>query len=64
MNTGPAVAYTIGERVFGISSLDPLSSDQAGLQEYAVLNANAIGKIPNGFSDEQVVTLPINLVTS
>jgi NADPH:quinone reductase len=65
METGAGVAaFTVGERVFGISSLDPLYSDQAGLQEYAVLNANAIGKTPDGFSDEQVVTLPINLVTS
>ena len=58
------VIWDVGERVFGISDLDFYSSDQAGLQEYAVLNANAIAKTPQGFSDEEVVTLPINLVTS
>lgn len=58
------VAFKVGERVFGISSFVAVSSDQAGLQEYAVLNANAIAKTPKGFSDEQVVSLPINLVTS
>jgi NADPH:quinone reductase-like Zn-dependent oxidoreductase len=44
--------------------LDTSQSDQAGLQEYAILNANAIAKTPRGFSDEQVSTLPVNLVTS
>lgn len=63
-NVGPGVTWKLGERIFGISSADPISSDQAGLQEYAILNTNAIGKIPEGFLDEQVVTLPINLVTS
>ena len=58
------VTWDVGERVFGISDLDLYSSDQAGLQAYAVLNANAIAKTPQGFSDEEVVTLPINLVTS
>lgn len=61
---GTGVSWPIGEKVFGISFPEPLSSDQSGLQEYAVLNANAIGKIPEGFTDEQVVTLPINIVTS
>ncbi len=61
---GPGVTWKVGDRVFGISSADPLSSDQAGLQEYGVLNANAIGRVPEEFSDEQVVTLPINIVTS
>ena len=61
---GAKVAWDVGERVFGISDLDFYSSDQAGLQVYAVLNANAIAKTPQGFSDEEVVTLPINLVTS
>ena len=58
------MAFEVSESVFGISSFVAMSSDQAGLQEYAVLNANAIAKVPEGFSDEQVVSLPINLVTS
>lgn len=63
-HVGAGVNFQLGERVFGMSNLDSSSSDQAGLQEYAILEANAVGKIPEGFSDEQVVTLPINLVTS
>jgi NADPH:quinone reductase len=58
------VEWRVGDEVFGISSYVPMSSDQCGLQEYAVLNANAIAAIPDGFSDTQLVTLPINLVTS
>ena len=53
-----------GDRVFGLSDLRSPKPDQAGLQEYAILNSNAIGKSPDGFTDEQVATLPINVVTS
>lgn len=61
---GTGVSLQVGDEIFGISSLEPTSSDQAGLQEYAVLNGNAVSKIPEGFTDEQVVTLPVNMVTS
>jgi NADPH:quinone reductase len=61
---GSGAGWNVGDRVFGISSDVPSSSDQCGLQEYAILNANAVAAIPDGFSAEQVVTLPINLVTS
>ena len=61
---GAGVSFKIGERVFGICYPYPTSSDQGGLQEYSILNADAIGRVSKGFSDEQVVTLPINLVTS
>ena len=54
----------VGDRLFGLSALGTPQSDQAGLQEYAILNANAVAKTPRGFSDEQVSTLPVNLVTS
>ena len=61
-NTG--IDFQIGDRVFGISSDVEASSDQAGLQEYAILNTNAIAHTPESFTDEQVASLPINLVTS
>jgi NADPH:quinone reductase len=53
-----------GDEVFGVSYIQAADSDQAGLQQYAVLNADALCKIPEGFYYEQVVTLPTNLVTS
>jgi NADPH:quinone reductase len=61
---GSGSPFQVGDKVFGISSYVPTSSDQCGLQEYAVLNANAIALIPTGSTDEQVVSFPINLVTS
>lgn len=53
-----------GDLIFGLSDYDTPKPDQSGLQQYAVLNANAIAKVPAGFTDEQMVTLPVNLTTS
>lgn len=58
-------SFEVGERVFGLSKVDADNNNQAGLQQYAILSADATCKTPlNGFSDEQVVTLPTNLMTS
>ena len=59
-----ATSVAKGDRVFGISSIKGTNSDQAGLQQYAILDETAIAQSPAGFSEEQVVTLPINVVTS
>jgi NADPH:quinone reductase len=61
---GAGAGFKVGDRVFGISGNVAASSDQAGLQEYAILNADAIAHTPEGFSDAAVASLPINLVTS
>nr|POE89924.1 zinc-type alcohol dehydrogenase-like protein [Quercus suber] len=62
---GPDVtSFAAGERVFGLSNIMASTPDQAGLQQYAILNANAIAKTPKEFSDDQVATLPVNVVTS
>ena len=53
-----------GDRVFGISNAEAANSDQAGLQQYAILNADALCKTPEGLTGEHVVTLPTNFVTS
>lgn len=50
--------------VFGLSDYSTPYPDQAGLQQYAILNENAMAKVPTGFTDEQMVTLPVNLTTS
>lgn len=57
-------SFTIGDSVFGMSSFVSAVPDQAGLQEYAVLAADAVAKTPAGFSDNQVATLPVNVVTA
>ncbi|KAK5734497.1 hypothetical protein LTR17_008857 [Elasticomyces elasticus] len=62
---GPDVApeYELGERVFGTSNLQCPTPDQAGMQQYAILQADSIGRTPSNFSDDEVATLPINVAT-
>ncbi len=63
---GPGViAFKPGDRVFGISNLGHPTPDQAGLQQYAILQADSIGHVSDSFSftDDQLATLPINMAT-
>lgn len=53
-----------GDHVFGVSDFEAPLPDQQGLQEYAVLNVDAIAKVPEGFSDDQAVSLPVNIITT
>lgn len=53
-----------GDHVFGVSDFEAPLPDQQGLQEYAVLNVNAIAKVPGGISDDQAVSLPVNIITT
>lgn len=39
-------------------------SSQNGLQEYAIADIGALGKIPNGIIDDQAATLPVNLMAA
>lgn len=62
---GPEVSgFEEGDRVFGLTNLHLPVPDQQGLQEYAILDANAIAHTPSGISDEAAATLPTNLLTS
>ena len=61
---GPNVtSFNEGDRVFGCSDYPP-EPDQTGLQQYAVLDAAYIAKVPEHFTNEQAATLPTNLITS
>lgn len=55
--------FSIGDRVVGQASFAP-GSTQSGLQEYAVLDADHIAKIPDEFTDDDAATLPINILAS
>ena len=44
--------------------MDYPTPDMAGLQEYALLNVNATAKIPESLTADQLVTLPVNAVSS
>lgn len=64
---GPEVSrFRVGDQVFGYSISEDTgpTPDQGGLQEYAVLQADAVAKIPRGLTPEQVATIPTNLVTA
>ena len=62
---GPGTtSYTIGQHIYGLGNcLGPLP-DSNGLQEYALLETNTSAVVPDGFTDDQMVTLPINANTS
>lgn len=56
--------YKLGDVIFGLGSPFHPNPDMSGLQEYALLEIAASAKIPAGFTAEQVVTFPVNAVTS
>ena len=56
--------YNKGDHIFGQASVEYPTPDQAGLQQYAVLDITATAKVPAGFTEDQVVTLPVNATTS
>ncbi|KAJ4186574.1 hypothetical protein NW767_010796 [Fusarium falciforme] len=59
VEVGPNVSkYAVGDHVFGQGGLDPRCAG-SGLQEHAVLNVNYSSKVPSGWSDEDVGTLPV-----
>jgi NADPH:quinone reductase len=56
--------YKVGVHIFGQGSPLAPSPDSAGLQEYATLRASDSALVPEGFTDDQVTTLPTNAVTA
>jgi NADPH2:quinone reductase len=56
--------YSVGDRIFGQAFIAHPTPDQAGLQEYAILEVASTAKVPSGFTDADVVTLPVNVVTA
>lgn len=48
--------FKVGDKVFGQANL---GNDAAGLQQYNLLDSRVTGHMPSGFSDDEVVTLPI-----
>lgn len=54
----------IGDRVFGMSNIQCPTPDQAGLQEYAILQTDSIAHTPKSIVDDEASTLPINIATT
>lgn len=63
VKVGPAVArdYKIGDRVFAQSNAFA-GPDHGGLQEYALIDAKYSSKVPENLKDDEVNTLPTNLM--
>ena len=60
---GPNVTrFNQGDHIFGQSDLG--DANTGGLQEYAILYERFSAKVPSGFSDAQLASLPVNLVTA
>jgi len=56
--------YTIGQHIYGQGRMLDPTPDSAGLQEYALLRPDFSALVPTGFTDDQLVTLPVNATTS
>ncbi|RAO71425.1 uncharacterized protein BHQ10_007437 [Talaromyces amestolkiae] len=57
-------SFSIGDEIFGQG--DPMypTPDSAGLQEYAILDADAVARVPEGVAMDDAVTFPVNATTS
>ncbi|RDW85278.1 hypothetical protein BP6252_02868 [Coleophoma cylindrospora] len=56
--------YTVGQHIYGQGRMLDPTPDSTGLQEYAILRPNFSALVSLGFTDDQLVTLPINATTS
>ncbi|KAJ5462274.1 hypothetical protein N7530_010479 [Penicillium desertorum] len=56
-------AFSVGERVFGQAGFLP-GYIQNGFQEYAVLDTDFIAKVPEGFTVDDVASLPTNVLAT
>lgn len=61
---GPdASPFKVGDHVFGISNMTCPTADQAGLQQYAILQTDSIAHVPEVITDDQAATFPVNIAT-
>lgn len=62
---GPEVTkYAVGDDIFGLGKPGHPTPDMSGLQEYALLDTESSAKIPASFTLDEMVTFPVNAVTS
>ena len=64
-NLGPSAPSTlrVGDHVFGQTNYLKESDDQCGLQEYCLLDAYTVAKIPVGLSDDDGASLVTSVVS-
>jgi NADPH:quinone reductase-like Zn-dependent oxidoreductase len=55
--------FKVGDHVFGISNMTSPTANQAGLQQYAILQTDSIALVPGSITDDQAATFPVNIAT-
>ncbi|KAF2181012.1 putative alcohol dehydrogenase [Zopfia rhizophila CBS 207.26] len=59
---GPnATKFNVGDRVFSYAAMTP-DHAQKGLQQYALVDEDFTAKVPEGFTEHDVTTLPVNII--
>ncbi|PKX97703.1 zinc-binding alcohol dehydrogenase family protein [Aspergillus novofumigatus IBT 16806] len=62
---GPDVQrFSVGDRIVGQSNILSGGPDQAGLQQFCILDANFAAPIPHHISFDQAATFPVNAIAS
>lgn len=53
--------FKVGDRVFTYGKINDPGYTQRGLQEYIIADEDISAKVPEGFTDHDVATLPVNI---
>ena len=61
-NTSTTPSLHPGDHIFGQTNYLKASSDQAGLQEYCLLDAYTVAKVPENFTDDDGASLVCNII--
>jgi hypothetical protein len=56
--------FSVGDHIFGQSNILSAGPDQAGLQQFCILDANFAALIPLHISFDEAATFPVNAIAS
>ncbi|KAI2794127.1 hypothetical protein POX_a00717 [Penicillium oxalicum] len=62
---GPGVKkFSVGDRIFGQSNILSGGPDQAGLQQFCILDTESAARIPDNITFDEAATFPVNAIAS